>query len=539
MKSRMAHIFHDLFVPECLSEAKGMTKTMKKEKISIYDIATRGIRIWGLAVIVIETIAYTFSFLLSGLIKKDIFNVLEGKETTLGIVSVKVLIVLNVVVPLIINLVKQINSGIVAKLTVSINRNVKQNLLKDVLSISIDKKIDYNDGEIISLFRSECEDVSRYFLECYYQLPKIVLCISVLGVMFYTNPIFALVSLLPTILVLVILKGLNARIISNRKAVRKNTSKVVECMETVFGNVEYFKMVYSKHKIYEMFEEKCKKRRKSEIKDRVLDKVLGSLSENSANFTLGIILLIAIPLYKQGYLSIGEIVMFEYYYAFLTSLPDAVGILVKRCKQTKVSSDRLLNLGKINVCKEENILYSNGKINMLRGRVEPLKNISKGQIVVIDDTDEEKRGLLLKQLFCLCNMKHSNMKSIYVPNEPVLFDASIKENICMGDIYDENRFFMVLSQTDLFEDINAFENGVDKLVGKKGSNVSGGQRKRIAIARALYAEPDIIFFDGLTDQVDSKTEEKMVSQIIKKFSGISFISTTSKNIVKYANHIIR
>lgn len=235
---------------------------MKKGKISIYDIATKGIRLLGLSVIVIETIAYTFSFLVSGLVKKDIFNILEGKETTLGIESVKVLIVLNVVIPLIINFVKQVNSGIVAKLTVSVNRNVKQNLLKNVLSISIDPKIDFNDGEIISLFRSECEDVSRYFLEYYYQLPKIVLCISVLGVMFYTNPIFALVSLLPTILVLVILRVLNANIINNRKAVRQDTSKVVECMETVFGNVEYFKMVHSKHKIYEIFEEKCKKKKK-------------------------------------------------------------------------------------------------------------------------------------------------------------------------------------------------------------------------------------------------------------------------------------
>lgn len=98
---------------------------------------------------------------------------------------------------------------------------------------------------------------------------------------------------------------------------------------------------------------------------------------------------------------------------------------------------------------------------------------------------------------------------------------------------------MVLSQTDLLEDIKAFEDGIDKLVGKKGATVSGGQRKRIAIARALYAEPDIIFFDGLTDQVDSKTEEKMVFQILKKFSGIIFISSISENIVKHANHIIR
>jgi ABC-type transport system involved in cytochrome bd biosynthesis fused ATPase/permease subunit len=108
----------------------------------------------------------------------------------------------------------------------------------------------------------------------------------------------------------------------------------------------------------------------------------------------------------------------------------------------------------------------------------------------------------------------------------------------MGEIYDENRFFTVLSQTDLLEDIKMFEDGVNKLVGKKGTTVSGGQRKRIAVARALYAKPDIIFFDGLTDQVDSKTENKMISQILKKFSGIIFISSISENIAKCANYTI-
>jgi ABC-type bacteriocin/lantibiotic exporter with double-glycine peptidase domain len=430
----------------------------------------------------------------------------------------------------------------VAKLTVAINKNVKQNLLKNVLGISLDKRIEFNDGEIISLFRSECDDVSSYFLQFYYQVPKIVLCIAVLVVLFYTNPIFALVSLLPTILVLVILRFLNANITNNRKAVRQDTSKVVECMETVMGNIEYFKMAYSKDKVYEIFEDKCNKRRKSEIKDRVLDKILGSLSENSANFTLGIVLLIAIPLYKQGLLTIGEIVMFEYYYAFLTSLPDAVGILVKSYKQTKVSSDRLLKLGINSENREEDklfdVLYDNGKLNILREGAEPLTNISDGQIIVIGNEDEEKRSLLLQQLFCLCNVKISNMKCIYVPKEPLLFDTSIKENICMGEIYDENRFFTVLSQTDLLEDIKMFEDGVNKLVGKKGTTVSGGQRKRIAVARALYAEPDIIFFDGLTDQVDSKTENKMISQILKKFSGIIFISSISENIAKCGNYTI-
>ena len=56
---------------------------------------------------------------------------------------------------------------------------------------------------------------------------------------------------------------------------------------------------------------------------------------------LGIILLIALPFMMNGIFSVGEFVMFGYYYAFLAYLPDAIGNLVKRKKQTNASLDRL------------------------------------------------------------------------------------------------------------------------------------------------------------------------------------------------------
>ena len=56
---------------------------------------------------------------------------------------------------------------------------------------------------------------------------------------------------------------------------------------------------------------------------------------------LGIILLIALPFMMNGIFSVGEFVMFGYYYAFLAYLPDAIGNLVKRKKQTNASLERL------------------------------------------------------------------------------------------------------------------------------------------------------------------------------------------------------
>lgn len=85
------------------------------------------------------------------------------------------------------------------------------------------------------------------------------------------------------------------------------------------------------------YERKCQERSKSEIRDRIFDSLLGSISGNSSNMALGIILLIALPFMMNGIFSVGEFVMFGYYYAFLAYLPDAIGNLVKRKKQTNAS----------------------------------------------------------------------------------------------------------------------------------------------------------------------------------------------------------
>ena len=106
---------------------------MKIKKRELYRAFTKDIKAFGLLVIAVETITYTFSFLMSGIAKKDIFNVIEGKNVTLGIYSLNILILINVMVPLIINCVKQVNSAFVEKWKTRARYNVKSVLLNYVL----------------------------------------------------------------------------------------------------------------------------------------------------------------------------------------------------------------------------------------------------------------------------------------------------------------------------------------------------------------------------------------------------------------------
>jgi ATP-binding cassette, subfamily B, bacterial PglK len=90
-----------------------------------------------------------------------------------------------------------------------------------------------------------------------------------------------------------------------------------------------------------------------------------------------------------------------------------------------------------------------------------------------------------------------------------LADATLRRNIALGvpdDEIDEGRVreAVELAQLDTF--VAALRDGLDTFVGERGVRVSGGQRQRLAIARALYRRPSVLFFDEGTSALDTTTE---------------------------------
>lgn len=115
-------------------------------------------------------------------------------------------------------------------------------------------------------------------------------------------------------------------------------------------------------------------------------------------------------------------------------------------------------------------------------------------------------------------------KISYVPQHPFLLDASIKENIIFYSTqdYSEEKFNESLNKAELNELINRLPNGADSVVGEKGARISGGEKQRISIARAIYNDSEIIIFDESTNALDSEMEKKIMNTIIK-FKGIKTI----------------
>ena len=109
----------------------------------------------------------------------------------------------------------------------------------------------------------------------------------------------------------------------------------------------------------------------------------------------------------------------------------------------------------------------------------------------------------------------------YIPQSIYLIDESIRDNIAFGidaDRIDDKRIWDVLEEAQLKEFVKELPEGLDTTIGDRGVRISGGQRQRLGIGRALYHDPEILVFDEATSALDSDTE-KAVMDAINSFHG--------------------
>jgi ATP-binding cassette, subfamily B, bacterial PglK len=116
------------------------------------------------------------------------------------------------------------------------------------------------------------------------------------------------------------------------------------------------------------------------------------------------------------------------------------------------------------------------------------------------------------------NLTSWRSKIGYVPQSINLLDASIRDNVAMGlegSAIDNQKVWSVLKEANLFEFVKDFPHQLDTFIGENGVRISGGQRQRLGLARALYRDPEVIIFDEATSALDMETEKRITEEIMK------------------------
>ncbi|KOM44579.1 hypothetical protein LR48_Vigan05g218400 [Vigna angularis] len=143
-------------------------------------------------------------------------------------------------------------------------------------------------------------------------------------------------------------------------------------------------------------------------------------------------------------------------------------------------------------------------LNMVLNRV--TLSVAQGSFVaVIGEVGSGKSSLLysiLGEMQLVHGSIYSNESIAYVPQVPWILSGTVRDNILFGKSYDPERYTDTLKACALDVDVSLMIGGDMAYIGEKGVNLSGGQRARLALARALYHDSAVVMLDDVLSAVD-------------------------------------
>lgn len=274
---------------------------------------------------------------------------------------------------------------------------------------------------------------------------------------------------------------------------------------------------------------------------------------------------------SEGKISIGVIAEFIMYVFMLTWPVTSLGwttSLVQRAAASQKRINEFLNT-KTTIVSDKNLTspingnieFTNVSLTYPDSGIQAIKNISfqieaGKSLGILGTTGSGKSTIanLINRMYdadsgliCIDNINikdyspnylRSNIG--YVPQDVFLFSDSIKNNIAFGkDNINEKEVIEAAKQADLYDNIMAFPEKFETIVGERGITLSGGQKQRVSIARALITNPQILILDDCLSAVDTKTENTILQslkQVIEKRTSVIISHRVSS--VKLADKII-
>lgn len=173
-------------------------------------------------------------------------------------------------------------------------------------------------------------------------------------------------------------------------------------------------------------------------------------------------------------------------------------------------------------------------------------SLSQGHLLVITGPAGSGKSTLLSSFLGITTIFSGQVKNLpvkvgYCDETPWLMNTTIRENITIGRVLDPAKYRAVLEACDLISDIKRLSQGDATGVGTNGGRLSGGQRKRVALARALYQDCAILILDNVLAGLDGKTAALVEQRVFgeggfirrREMTAIAVFSTGKAGAVDY------
>ena len=430
---------------------------------------------------------------------------------------------------------------------------------KDIKDFSLD-----NSGKYISILYNDLKIIEDNFFNNLFQVISCFISFIIsLVVLFSISPTIVIFISIFGVLGFIIPNALSKKLVIQKNEYSQNLEQVTSITKDLFSGFEVIKGFNISNKINEIFKTASTNVETSKKKYSILEGIIRGFSLSfSVTIYLGVLLLGGYLMYKKS-ITVGTAIIIIQLSTHIVGPVKLSISLINQIRSVAMIADKIEEIledthDDFENTKLENfsksICIENLNFSYTEER-KALDNINitfdKNKKYAIVGESGSGKSTLIKLLMRYYNdyegkisIDNLNIKNIYssdlyknmsmIQQNVFMFDDSIKENIRLYSNHDDKDILDACKRSGLDKLLNKLPNGINSLVGENGNKLSGGEKQRIAIARALINNTQILILDESTSALDNETAYNLENSLLN-LENLTLITVTHKLIKNILN----
>lgn len=426
------------------------------------------------------------------------------------------------------------------------------------------ERLRYQTGDVVSRLSDDSTTVAGTVVYTFMVAGAAVQTALALVIMFIIDPLITLVVCVPLIAAGVLINIASSRIKRYHRQSRKAAGDISGFLGEIFNSVQAIQLAGAKSRLMVRFDALNEERRKRTLQSRLFtDVFLASVWSNTSALGTGVVLVLAADGLHRGTFSVGDLALFIIYVGWTTDFTSLFSQNLAMYKQSGASLQRLEDavpgtVTEMSARSPEDQPAAGGagrstldtlEITGLHyrfpdsgGGIEDASfEVRRGEFVVITGRVGSGKTTLLRALLGLLSRQSGSVRwngeetaelapplIAYTPQIPKLSSETVRDNILSGYRAGEAEILTAVRAAVLEADVQALDDGLDTLVGPKGTKLSGGQVQRVAAARMFVRRPELFVVDDISSALDVRTERELWARLSARPEGTTCLAVSHR-----------